>query len=267
MTTVLGTPVVAGRATDKALLLSDLHVPFGGGKVVDTLNAAMAAARAEGAALFVLGDLFDSYVSAAQVHHGVFREVADRFAALVAAGTPVTVLVGNRDFLMGPEFANRSRALLVPGGIRLALGGVDTLLLHGDELCLNDLPYQRSKRVLRHPVTRAVARNLPVALALRVAKNLRNRSKRSIASGDQSRFVPPRAAIEAAFATGARRLVFGHIHRHAHGHLAGGEYRVLPAFDAGGGAILVDDAGWRPMRVTLGGALEPVAEPPPAPWT
>ena len=53
-----------------------------------------------------------------------------------------------------------------------------------------------------------------------------------IRSGDQSRFLPTTAAIASAMAVGVPRLVFGHIHRFAHGVAAGGEYWVLPAFDA-----------------------------------
>ena len=61
--------------------------------------------------------------------------------------------------------AGASGAELVAGRYRCERGGADTLLVHGDELCQNDLPYQRAKRWLRHPLTRWVARRLPVALA------------------------------------------------------------------------------------------------------
>jgi UDP-2,3-diacylglucosamine hydrolase len=110
--------------------------------------------------VFVLGDLFDSYVSRRQVAFGVWRDVAAAFAGAAAVGTEVWLLCGNRDFLLGPEFAAASRVHLVDGGVRTRLAGADTLLLHGDELCQNDLPYQRAKRWLRHPLTRAVARRL-----------------------------------------------------------------------------------------------------------
>lgn len=232
MNEVLGTRLFAAGDDATTFLISDLHIPQTGGTVVEHLGGVLRAARAAGGRVFVLGDLFDSYVARGQVRTGVWRDVAALFAAAAAEGTEVVLLHGNRDFLLGPEFAAASRVRIVPGGLRGTLAGADTLLLHGDELCQNDLPYQRAKRWLRHPLTRAVARRLPVRLAVAVGARARARSQNVIRSGDQSRFLPTAAALDAAFATGARRLVFGHIHRFAHGRHGGGQYWVLPAFDA-----------------------------------
>lgn len=266
MTVVLGTRVQSlALACARALLVSDLHLSDGGGAAFTALGHAVAAARRERTPLFLLGDLFDSYVARGQARVGVWRDTAALLRTLADAGVPVHVLHGNRDFLLGPEFAAASGAVVVAGGLRGVLGGVDTLLLHGDELCQNDLPYQRAKRWLRHPLTRALARSLPVALAVRVAARARAKSAMVIRSGDPSRFLPTTAAVDAAFATGAARLVFGHIHRFAWGRRGAGEYRVLPAFDVDPVGIAVDAAGWRPVRCTDGG-LVGVADPGPCPF-
>ena len=265
-TTVLGTPVTQlATPCERALLVSDLHIPAAGGAVLAALGDAVAAARAARTPLFLLGDVFDSYVARGQVRVGVWRDVAALLATLAADGVPAHVLHGNRDFLLGAEFAAASRVVVVAGGLRARLGGVDTLLLHGDELCQNDLPYQRAKRWLRHPLTRALARSLPVGLAVRAAARARRRSAMVIAAGDQARFLPTAAAVDAAFATGVARLVFGHIHRFSSGRRGDGAYRVLPAFDADPVGIAIDPAGWRAVRFHRGGRLEPVADPGPCP--
>ena len=62
-------------------MISDLHVGDDGGQVLVALEAAVDHAQEHADALFVLGDLFDSYVSRAQVRVGVWRDVAARFAA------------------------------------------------------------------------------------------------------------------------------------------------------------------------------------------
>lgn len=268
MTAVLGTAVrPAPNDAPVALLVSDLHLPADGGPTVAALHGALAAARRLGAALFVLGDLFDSYVCRAQVRHGVWRDVAGAFAAATAAGVPIVVLHGNRDFMLGSEFAAASRATVVAGGLRGRLGGVDTLLLHGDELCQHDLPYQRAKRWLRHPATRWLLARLPLGLALRTAARARARSAAVVRQGDQSRFLPTAAAVGAAFATGVSRLVFGHIHRHSHGRHGGGEYWVLPAFDASATGLLLRDGAAAPVRFHgTDGEPEPVPLPSPCPF-
>jgi UDP-2,3-diacylglucosamine hydrolase len=264
---VLGSKLfdIAGDAP-RALLISDLHVPANGGPVLVELQAVLHAARRLDARLFVLGDLFDSYVSRRQVRTGVWRDVAAEFAAAASDGVGVQMLHGNRDFLLGPEFAAASRARIVAGGLRGRLGGTDTLLLHGDELCQNDLPYQRAKRWLRHPLTRRIARGLPLGTALRVAARARRQSRNVIQSGDQTRFLPTAAAVGEAFATGAARLVFGHIHRFSHGDWNGGDYWVLPAFDESGIGLLARGGTIAPVRFGRGGSCEPVPAPPECPF-
>lgn len=264
--TALGTRVHAlAQPCERALLVSDLHLTAAVGAPFAALGHAVAAARRERRALFLLGDVFDSYVARGQVRVGVWRDTATLLRTLADDGLAAHLLHGNRDFLLGPEFAAASGAVVVAGGLRGAIGGVDTLLLHGDELCQNDLPYQRAKRWLRHPLTRALARSLPVALAVRVAARARAKSAMVIRSGDQTRFLPTAAAVDAAFASGAKRLAFGHIHHFAWGQRRGGEYRVLPAFDADPVGIAVDPAGWRAVRCGEAG-LEPVADPGPCPF-
>ncbi len=264
---VLGTPVFRWpQPCARALLVSDLHVPVDGGAVFERLGQAIDVALREAMPLLVLGDLFDSYIARAQVRVGVFRDTARRFARAADAGVPVVLLHGNRDFLLGPEFVAASRACLVPGALRIELGGVPTLLAHGDEFCVRDLPYQRAKRWLRHPVTRWIARRLPLAAAMAVAERARRRSRQVVASGDQSRFLPTGDAVAQAFANGVERLVFGHIHRRCEGTVGGGGYRVLPAFDGTGVGLLADGEGLHWVEVAGGGRLEPVGAAPACPF-
>ncbi|MFY9345350.1 MAG: metallophosphoesterase [Planctomycetota bacterium] len=265
MTSVLGTPIhTLAAEVPSALLISDLHVPADGGVAFAHLRAAVAAAIAECAPLFVLGDLFDSYVCRAQVRHGIWRDVAALFAEASRAGVQVTLLHGNRDFLLGAEFERASGARVVAGGLRGRLGGVDTLLLHGDELCQNDLPYQRAKKWLRNPVVKGIARCLPLGVALHVAERARQKSRMVIQAGDQTRFLPTTRALAAAFANGASRLVFGHIHRFAHGSAP--DYWVLPAFDASGIGLRVVQGTVTPVAFSRGAAPTVVPEPAPCPF-
>ena len=266
MTKVLDTEVQSGASAARAVLISDLHIGTDGGRVLAALDRAIAVACESNSALFVLGDLFDSYVCRGQIKVGVWQDVAARFRAAAATGLRIMVLGGNRDFLLGDEFARASGAELVTGGYRLELGGVDTLLVHGDELCQNDLPYQRAKRWLRHPLTRWLARRLPVALARMVAEKARQKSQKVIHSGDQTRFLPSERAVAEAFGLGMQRLIFGHIHRHSRGSFASGHYHVLPAFDAGAVGLLVGESDWQPTKFSAE-KPEAVDLPPACAWS
>jgi UDP-2,3-diacylglucosamine hydrolase len=264
---VLGTDVRQGAAAARAVLISDLHVGADGGDVVAAMDAAVAHAEGHADAMFVLGDLFDSYVSRAQVRVGVWRDVAARFQRAVAGGLRLVVLVGNRDFLLGPEFSAASGVELVHGGYRAELGGVDTLLLHGDELCQNDLPYQRAKRWLRHPLTRGVARRLPLPVARWAAERARDKSRDVVRSGDQSRFLPSEQAVSEAVSAGAARLVFGHIHRHARGEFGAADYHVLPAFDEAHVGLWIEPGRLQAVRFGAAPSLAPVEPSGACPWS
>ena len=62
MIKVLDTVVASGAPAERAVLISDLHIGAYGGRVVAALDRAIAVASESNSALFVLGDLFDSYV-------------------------------------------------------------------------------------------------------------------------------------------------------------------------------------------------------------
>lgn len=270
MTELLGTAIRAGADAQRALLVSDLHLGGDGGAALAALDRVLAAAGDGGMPVFVLGDLFDSYVSRAQVRTGVWRAVAERFRrARDGACGRVVLLVGNRDFLLGDEFVRAAGCELVHGGYRLWLGDRDTLLLHGDELCQNDLPYQRAKRWLRSAPVRALARRLPLALAARAAERARQRSQNVVRRGDQTRFLPSRQAVARAFGLGIDRLVFGHIHRFSTGGFGAGRYHVLPAFDEDPLALEFGPLGAVAARSFAAGAdpAVPLPEPPACPWS
>ena len=231
----LGTEVFDVDGGDReTFVLSDLHVPHGGGPVVGWLGDVLRRAAAARARVLVLGDLFDSYVTPRQLRTGVHRDTAVLFADAARGGADIALLHGNRDFLLGREWTEATGCAVVGGGMRTELAGQRALLLHGDELCVRDEPYQRAKRWLRRPWVKALARSLPMSLADRVARRAREKSRMVIQGGDQSRFLPPGEAIVAALAVDVDLLVFGHIHRLAMGSVAGGSYRVLPAFDERG---------------------------------
>lgn len=242
---VVGTIVEPASDDDRpcTILLSDLHVPEDGGRAKQMLCELLdSITEPSTTRVIVLGDLFDVYIGPKQNAVGVWRQVVEAFSAAAERGVSVTLLHGNRDFMLDQGFASLGRCRVVAGGLQIRLGEQTCLLLHGDELCQRDLPYQRAKRVLRHPLTRAILRNLPLSVALKLAARARDRSASVIASGDQTRFDPTAKALQEVFDGSVATLVFGHIHRPARGRFANadassgaeGEYAILPAFDETG---------------------------------
>ena len=146
--------------------------------------------------------------------------VAAGMRRVASAGVPVNVLTGNRDFLMGERFTNAAGAKLLPEQIVVDVAGTPTLLLHGDELCVGDVEYQRYRRFARNPKHQRRFLAFPYVLRRSFANLMRRKSTAiSAAKPEAIMDVEPRA-VEAAFrAANVTRIIHGHTHRPATHHV------------------------------------------------
>lgn len=257
---VCGTPIHAAADDGRPLtyMVSDLHVPTHGGAVLQAFERLLVRVRTQArqTRLLVLGDLFSGIVNERQLAIDRWRDLVSVLRDTVAAGVTVTVLHGNRDFMLGPRFAAASGCRVVAGGLSLALDGQRVLVLHGDELCTNDEPYQRSKRWLRSWWVRRLCAMMPLPVAAAVGRRARATSGSTMARGDQRRFAPVVDAVAATFAAGFDVLVFGHVHTPGQGDVGAGRYFVLPAFDETG-VFLLHRPGERLCFVPVDAAVAP----------
>ena len=132
------------------LLISDLHLDPERPQITD-LFARFLAGDARGAdALYILGDLFEAWVGDDDPSDtGAF--VASGLRALSDAGTPVYFIRGNRDFLLGEDYARRAGIAILPDPAVVVLYGKPALLMHGDTLCTDDVAYQAFRAQTRNP--------------------------------------------------------------------------------------------------------------------
>ena len=216
------------------LFVSDLHLvpsrPATGRAFLSFLDT-----RARGAsALYLLGDLFDTWLGDDD-ESALGAGVAEALAALGRTGTRVFLMPGNRDLLLGERFAALSGATILDDPCTIEIDGVRVLLMHGDQLCTADHAYQRFRRVVRHPLTRALLLALPLAARRRIAATLRRHSRQATASKSESVLDAVAESAEAALrAARAGVLIHGHTHRPGrHEHAAGTRY-VLGEWDAEG---------------------------------
>ena len=166
--------------------------------------------------MYVLGDLFDSWIGDDQLAEEMPAQVAKGLRAVADAGVPVGIIVGNRDFALGRRFADAAGATLLPEQIVVDVAGVPTLLMHGDELCTSDRAYQRFRRLIRNPVVQRSLLALPYALRKAMASGLRRKSREATAAKPETILdVEPRAVEAALRQANVTRIVHGHTHRPA----------------------------------------------------
>ncbi len=232
------------------LFISDLHLSPARPALVEAFATFCRGPARAAAALYVLGDLFDAWVGDDQLRDPLAAGVAATLRAVAAAGIPVGVMRGNRDLLLGTRFAAAAGATLLPDEVVVELCGVPTLLLHGDELCTDDVAYQRFRAWAREPRRQRRFLALPYFLRRGVVAWMRRRSRQETATKTPTMMdVNPDAVAAALRARGVVRMIHGHTHRPAHHALVvdgrACERWVLPDWYDRAGYLEVDAAGAR----------------------
>jgi UDP-2,3-diacylglucosamine hydrolase len=204
---------IVGRMT--TLFISDLHLdderPFITALFLQFLRGEARDAQA----LYILGDLFESWIGDDD-DAPLAAQVQDALAGLSHSGVAVHFMAGNRDFLVGERFAQRSGLVLLEDPTRIELAGVPTLLMHGDTLCTDDVEYQKFRAQVRDPAWQRAFLAQPLEQRRAFAAQARERSRQHTGSAmAQIMDVTDTAVREVLQTQGAQRLIHGHTHRPA----------------------------------------------------
>ena len=211
----------------RAIFISDLHLREGDTATQAQFDAFMQQAAPSADTLYVLGDLLHVWLGDAMLAADTYAlKIVAQFKALADSGTQILIARGNRDFMIGRAFARAAGATLLGEQTVIDLDSRKTLLLHGDELCTDDVRYQRARRVLRTNLFRVIGNALPRMARLAIARKLRRESDQH---KSQTSMTIMDVNVDAVTRTMARhnadRLIHGHTHRPAHHKLAGGRER------------------------------------------
>jgi UDP-2,3-diacylglucosamine hydrolase len=232
-----------------SLFISDLHLAAERPRVVEQFFAFLCGPAREAQALYVLGDLFEFWIGDDNVDDPLNRRVAEGFAALAAAGTAVYFMHGNRDLLVGREFAGRAGARLLDDPTLITdLYGTRTLLMHGDTLCTDDVEYLKFRAYARDPQQQARFLSQPLPARRAEVEGLRARNvDAKLGKTAQIMDVNAQAVEEILRAHGYPRLIHGHTHRPArHTHVVDGhtcERWVLADWYENGSYLRCDAGG------------------------
>ena len=195
--------------------ISDLHLDDARPQITD-LFVRFLGHEARGAdALYILGDLFESWIGDDEDTLLAMR-VADALRGLHDVGVPIYFMHGNRDFLLGASYAERSGMRLLADPTIIDLHGERTLLMHGDTLCTDDSEYQKFRTLVRNPTWQTQFLAKPLAERRAFAAQARGESRKRTAMKAAEIMDVNQNAVESAMRTHAvRRLIHGHTHRPA----------------------------------------------------
>ncbi|AJP57184.2 UDP-2,3-diacylglucosamine diphosphatase [Pandoraea vervacti] len=250
---------VTPRGDGPALFISDLHLSPALPRTVQVFEDFLRGPAREASILFILGDLFEYWIgddmldadragagddntpdasrasgatSPATEPLGAFaRRMTAAMSELSASGVPIAVMRGNRDFLLGKRFARAAGAVMLDDPCVFSFLGQALVLSHGDQLCTDDVGYQRFRRIAHSPLGKAFFLMLPLRVRMGIAERIRQRSAAKGAHRMAYADANPNAIAALLDAAGERTLVHGHTHRPAR-HADGRRVRwVLPDWE------------------------------------
>ena len=197
------------------LFISDLHLQPSQPRLLDACLCFLDE-RARGSdALYILGDLFEAWIGDDDDAVWINDFVA-ALQQLRASGTALYFMHGNRDFLLGKNFAARCGMQLLSEAIVIDLYGRPALLMHGDTLCTEDKDYLAFRAQVRNPQWQQMALSTPLEQRRQLAAQLRQQSKMAASNKAADIMdVTPAEVARVIAENNVDLLIHGHTHRPA----------------------------------------------------
>lgn len=158
----------------KTLFISDLHLSPQRPELTKLATDFVADQRCD--SLYILGDIFNTWLGDDLIP-AEFSPFISALQQLTRTGTRLYLMVGNRDFMLGQQFAK------LVGGEWLAdptvheFAGKRVLIMHGDSLCIDDDSYQRYRKVVRNKLLQRCFLALPQRFRQAISDRIKQKSQ------------------------------------------------------------------------------------------
>lgn len=186
-------PVPASAFVD---FIADLHLSPQTPEIHRRFLRYLDAKARQAGQLFILGDLFEAWPGDDAIDDpddgGFAASIITALRRLADSGIMLSLMHGNRDFLLGETFTTRCGARLLPDPFALTLHPAPDaaaanagpsefrfILSHGDALCTNDHQYQAVRAQVRQPAFQAAMLARPLAERKAMAAEFRRQSERA----------------------------------------------------------------------------------------
>ncbi|MBX2807343.1 MAG: UDP-2,3-diacylglucosamine diphosphatase [Cellvibrionaceae bacterium] len=243
--------------------ISDLHLCAQRPQITQAFYHFLNTQAKDADALYILGDFFERWLGDDD-DTPVYRAIMQALQNYSARGTQLFVMRGNRDFLLGKDFAQSVGAKLLEDPTPIQLNQHTALLMHGDSLCTDDQAYMDFRKTVRDPLWQQAILAKPLSERKAIAAHMRasSHAMNSLKAADIMDVNPSRVQ-EVMLAHQTPLLIHGHTHRPARHSLSvngqSAERIVLGDWDQQGWYLCVDQ-----QKITLR-AFDISASCPPSP--
>ncbi len=199
----------------ETLFIADLHLDPKRPRSFNRCLTFLANRARQADALYILGDLFEVWLGDDDDEPS-YQQILTALHHLTISGVPVFIMRGNRDFLLGTDFAKATGCQLIDDPYLIDLYHTPTLLMHGDMLCTRDVEYQTFRQQVRDPHWQQHFLAQPLAQRRLLAQHARAHSQaKNQNTAKDIMDVTPDAVISVLKTQGVYHLIHGHTHRPA----------------------------------------------------
>lgn len=158
------------------LFISDLHLHPDQPQITSIFLQFLQHEAMTADSLYILGDLFEAWIGDDDLNPFT-QQIIQALRQVTQSGLPVYFMRGNRDFLIGKQFARHTDVKLIPDPTVIDLYGKKTLLMHGDSLCTADVKHQLWRKISLARYNPYLALWLPLTWRRKIGRWLRGQSR------------------------------------------------------------------------------------------
>jgi UDP-2,3-diacylglucosamine hydrolase len=197
------------------LFISDLHLDVKRPRITQAFFTFLERYAVQSDALYILGDFFNVWLgddAAGELE----SQVAKKLHTLSSQGVAIYLMHGNRDFLIGNDFAASCGANLIEEPYILLDYEQRIILMHGDVLCTRDIDYMAFRDMVRQPDWQQEFLARPLQERRAYADQARQQSKTMSSNKPEDIMDVTQEAVTQLMQTHkASYLIHGHTHRPA----------------------------------------------------
>ena len=193
--------------------ISDLHLSEKTPSTNEGFFKFLKTAAQEFSHLYILGDLFESWVGDDD-DSSFASDVTEHIKTATRSGLEIFFMHGNRDFLCGNKFAEDANITILPDPFFIDYFDQKIALSHGDDFCTDDFKYIEFKKEVRSSSWQEDFLSKPLEERQKIASNMRdashsNKDKKDLSIMD----VSANTIHEFFIQNNINLLIHGHTHR------------------------------------------------------
>ncbi len=195
-----------------AVFISDLHLHPDDNDIKERFDAFIEWARTSVKKIYILGDFFHAWAGDDSINEWS-RAIALQLKELTQHNISIYFMHGNRDFLLGKEFARLAGWTLLPEPTLIQLGNEKILLVHGDRYCTKDRGHQRLRVLTRNRVFTTLFLKCSLAFRERLVSQVRKMSLNKSTKSMEEMDVVSEAVVAHMTKFQISTLIHGHTHK------------------------------------------------------